>query len=308
MNNPAPKPVIVSSQDDSAQESLLKRFKVWLRYNLRGKTTDSSLKEALEEVLEEHQDEDGASLPTEEQNMLKNVLAFADREVRDIMTPRPEVRAVEYNITMPELRAHIAENNHTRIPVYNDTLDNVKGFLHVKDLVPHLSNEAPFNMALILREVMFVPPSMRLINLLVKMREASVHMAIVVDEYGGTDGLVTLEDMFEEIVGEIQDEHDEEERDSTLTWNAQNICDADASTRIEALDEALQLDLLPTAKEHEYDTLGGLIFFTLDRVPVKGEKFDLPGGLRCEILSADPRRIHRVRLTRIPEAASFSSN
>lgn len=292
MNTSVPKPVLVAA-NETTPESFLKKLKVWLR----GRPNDNSLKEALEEVLEEHAEE-GAQETSEEKEILKNVITFADREAHEIMTPRTEIKGVEYNISLPELKAHIAANNHTRIPVYNDTLDNVKGFIHVKDLVPHLSGEAPFNMALILRELLFVPPSMRLINLLVKMRETGVHMAIVVDEYGGTDGLVTLEDLFEEIVGEISDEHDEEEPD-TLAWSINNSCDLDATTRIDRLDEALGLTLLPAAQEHEYDTLGGLIFFTLDRVPAKGETFPLGEGLNCHILSADPRRIHRVRLTKM---------
>lgn len=280
---------------DPAREGLLRRFKQWLRANLRDKTHDNSLKEALEEVLEEHEEE-ADTPPTEEQNIIKNVITFADRTVQDIMTPRSEIKGVEYNTTLAELKSHITQHIHTRIPVYNDTLDNIKGFIHVKDLVPHLSNEVPFNMALILREILFVPPSMRLINLLVKMRDSGVHMAIVVDEYGGTDGLVTLEDLMEEIVGEIQDEHDEGEQDGTLAWSAQNNCDLDATTRIEKLDEELGLSLTQLAQENEYDTLGGLIFFTLGRVPVRGETFEINDALRCDILSADPRRIHRVRL------------
>lgn len=295
-SNPAAKPTLVAS-NDTTNEGLLKRFKYWLRLNLRGKTNDNSLKEALEEVLEEHEEE-GTEAPTEEQVMLKNVITFADRSVHEIMTPRTEIRGVEYNSTLQELNEHIIQYNLTRIPVYNDTLDNIKGFVHVKDLLPYLSNAVPFNIALVLRELLFVPPSMRLISLLVKMREAGVHMAIVIDEYGGTDGLVTLEDLFEEIVGEIQDEHDDEERKSALVWNAQNSCDLDATTRVEKLDEALGLSLMDGAVEHEYDTLGGLIFFMLDRVPLKGEKFEITSSLHCEILSADPRRIHRVRLTK----------
>lgn len=297
---PLPKPVLVS-QSDSPNEGVMKKFKQWLRANLRGRMHDASLKEALEEVLEEHEEE-GAQEPSEEQTMLKNVITFADREVREIMTPRSEIKAVEYNVTLPELKAHITQHIHTRIPVYNDSLDNIKGFVHVKDLVPHLSNERPFNMALILRELLFVPPSMRLINLLVKMRQAGVHMAIVIDEYGGTDGLVTLEDLFEEIVGDIQDEHDEDENDAPLNWNTLNHCDVDATVRIEKLDECLGLGLLPAAEENEYDTLGGLIAFTLGRVPVRGEKVKLSDTLQCEILAADPRRIRRVRLQRTDPA------
>lgn len=300
MSSTVPKPALAASAEDTSAESVLQRFKVWVRANMRGKANDNSLKEALEEILEEHVD-DSTTPPTEEQNILKNVINFADHEVQDIMTPRTEIEGVAYNITLPELKAHILEHNHTRIPVYNDTLDNIKGFLHVKDLVQHLSGELPFNMALVLRDVLFVPPSMRLINLLVKMRDAGVHMAIVIDEYGGTDGLVTLEDLFEEIVGEIQDEHDEEERDTTLQWSPQNTCDVDASTRIDELDAALGINLVPTA---QYDTLGGLIFFTLDRVPTTGEEMDLGDTVHCQILSADERRIDKVRLTRIPAPGS----
>ncbi len=297
MASPSSKPTLVVSNDTS-KESLLKKFKSWLRANLRGRPHDNSLKEALEEVLEEHEEE-SITPPTEEQNMLKNVITFADKTVYEIMTPRTEIKGVEYNVSLSELKAHITQHIHTRIPVYNDTLDNIKGFLHVKDLVPHLSHDMPFNMALILRELLFVPPSMRLINLLVKMRDAGVHMAIVIDEYGGTDGLVTLEDLFEEIVGDIQDEHDEEEKEAVLAWSSASTCDLDATTLIEKLDEFLGLNLLPDAEREEYDTLGGLIFSTLDRVPVKGEKITINDQLHCEILSADPRRIHRVRLTQI---------
>lgn len=298
MSSPTTRPVLPPEPVlSSAQDSLLRRFRQWLRSNLRDKPHDNSLREALEEVLEEHEEEMEAT-PTEEQAIIKNVLNFADRCVHDIMTPRTEIKAVEYTVSLPELKQHITQHIHTRIPVYNDTLDNIKGFLHVKDLLPHLANEEPFNIALILRELLFVPPSMPLIKLLVKMRDAGVHIAIVVDEYGGTDGLVTLEDVFEEIVGEIQDEHDEEETNSALAWNADNHCDMDAVTRIDTIDDALELNLLPAAQENDYDTIGGLVFFALGRVPVRGEKFPLTDGLGCEILSADARRIHRLRLAR----------
>jgi len=288
--------------ESSGSEGWVRQFTHWLKTSVKGKP-DASLKEALEEVLEEHEEESDIP-PTEEQTILKNIITFADRTVQDIMTPRSEIKAVEFGITLQELREHISQHIHTRIPVYNDTLDNLKGFIHIKDLVPHLAKDKPFSMAMVLRELLFVPPSMPLINLLVKMRDAGVHMAIVVDEYGGTDGLVTLEDVFEQIVGEIQDEHDDEESEPVLVWNAQGHCDVDATTLIETLDESLKLDWLAGAREHEYDTIGGLIFFQCGYVPVKGEKLTLPGTISCEILSADPRRIHRIRLTLLQEKAS----
>jgi len=291
---PAEKPRLVTG--DAERDGLLKRFKAWLRVNLRDKPLDnSSLKEALEEVLEEHE-EGGGQLPQQEQNMLKNVLEFGDLAVKDIMTPRPDIKAVEYSITLPALKEHIGQHRHTRVPVYNDTLDNIKGFVHLKDLVPLLSGEHPFNMALILRDIVFVPPSMKLINLLFKMRVSGVHMAIVIDEYGGTDGLVTLEDLFEQIVGEIQDEHDEEEREAALAWSPQGTCDVDARTPIETLEPELGLQLLPEHEETEYDTLGGLIFHQLGRVPAKAETMVHASGARFEILAADPRRIQKIRI------------
>jgi magnesium and cobalt transporter len=281
------------TEASSEPAPLLPRIKSWLRAMLRDQTHD--VKEALEEVLDEHT-EGGTPLPPEEQNMLKNVLSFGELEVKDIMTPRSEIKAVEYNVSLDELKAHIAQHRHTRVPVYNDTLDNIKGFVHTKDLVPLLSGDEPFNMALVLRDVLFVPPSMKLIALLFKMRMAGVHMAMVIDEYGGTDGLVTLEDLFEEIVGDIHDEHDEEEQEAPLSWGANHSCDVDARVTVDKLEKELGLELRPATGEKDYDTLGGLIFHQLGRVPVRNEIIEHGSGTRFEILAADPRRIQTVRI------------
>lgn len=295
----------LSSPGDAEQDSLLRRLKSWLRAFLRDSQHD--IKEALEEVLEEHQEE-GSQMAPDEQRMLKNVISFGDLAVQDIMTPRPEIKAVEYNIPLDELKAHIVQHRHTRVPVYNESLDNVKGFLHIKDLVPLLAQGTPFNMALILRDIVVVPPSMKLITLLFKMRRSGVHMAIVVDEHGGTDGLVTLEDLFEEIVGEILDEHDEEEREALLKWDANNICDVDARVTIKKLEEELQLLLLSDLSDGHYDTLGGLIFSQLGRVPVKGEMVEHTSGARFEILAADLRRIQTVRIYAPVKEAKYSNS
>lgn len=279
---------------ESEQSSLSERIKAWLRSTLRSRGGDNSLKEALEEVLEEH-GEEGDQLPREEQDILKNVLGFGELAVKNIMTPRTDIKAVEYNTGLEDIKQHIARHSHTRIPIYNDTLDNVKGFIHIKDLVPLLSGDSPFNMALILRDILFVPPSMKLIHLLVKMRMAGVHMAIVIDEYGGTDGLVTLEDLFEEIVGDIQDEHDDEDPDAA-EWNASGYCDVKARVPVEKLEKDLGLTLNTEEDKEVYETLGGLIFHQLGRVPEKGEIIEHKSGARLEILAADPRRIQKVRI------------
>lgn len=290
---------------ENDQESLSKRFRLWLRANISGRNSDNSLKEAIEEVLEEHEEE-GEELPEEEQKMLKKVLNFGVLEVSDIMTPRTDIKAVEYNISLTVLKEHLTQNFHTRVPVYNDTLDNIKGFVHIKDLMPLFSGESDFNMAFVLRDMLFVPPSMKLTDLLLKMRAAGVHIAIVVDEYGGTDGLVTLEDIFEEIVGEIQDEHDEDEIEPVLAWNEQGFCDVDARARIAALEKDLEISLDTKDENADYDTLGGLIFYRLGHVPIDGEIIEYDARIRFEILSADPRLIKKVRIYRLAEVKDRS--
>jgi CBS domain containing-hemolysin-like protein len=160
-----------------------------------------------------------------------------------------------------------------------------------------LSGDMPFSLSGVMRNLLYVPPSMRIIDLLIKMRHAGTHMAIVVDEYGGTDGLVTMEDMFEEIVGDIHDEHDEdEEQDDKITRLGPGLFEMSARIRIEKLEKALGLNLMQDEKEGEFETLGGLIFFQLARVPAKGETVPHISGVRFEIVEADPRRIHKVRI------------
>lgn len=274
-------------------KTLLGKIRLWLRAALGW--GDNSLKEALEEVIEEREEE-GEELPEEEQKMLKKVLNFGDIVASDIMTPRTDIKAVEYNISLAEFKEHLSQHFHTRIPIYNDTLDNIKGFVHVKDLIPLLSGESGFNMAFVLRDILFVAPSMKLTDLLIKMRAAGVHIAIVIDEYGGTDGLVTLEDIFEEIVGEIQDEHDEDESEAPLTWSPRGYCDVDARVRIEKLEKDLEISFATDDENADYDTLGGLIFYRLGHVPIDGEIIEYDDKARFEILSADARLINKIRI------------
>lgn len=169
-----------------------------------------------------------------------------------------------------------------------------------------LSGDKAFDLELAIRPVLFVPPSMKVSDLLLKMRLSGEHMAIVVDEYGGTDGLLTMEDLFEQIVGAIQDEHDEDNPESDISWISENVFEADARVKIDKLEEELGLDL-SIASEGDFDTLGGMIFSYLGRVPAKGEVISYPSGFKIEILDADPRRIKRVRLTRAQETHPASS-
>lgn len=283
-------------QSPSVVDALVARVK-----SLFAPKQDSSLKEAIEEVLVEHEEEAG-EIPAEEKVMLQNVLAFSDMTVGDIMVPRGDIVAVPNDVTIDDLKSHILEERHTRIPVYKESLDHVEGFLHIKDLFPMIAGDAPFHLAAVLRPMLFVPPSMPIIDLLVKMRRLGSHMAIVVDEHGGTDGLVTLEDLFEEIVGDIQDEHDEEEHKRQFVRISAHVVDANARITIDTLERDLGLQIISAADEEEQDfeTLGGLIFFELGRVPAKGEKIRHSSGLTFEILEADPRRIFKVRIHGVP--------
>lgn len=275
--------------------SLWERFRTWLR-RLIVYRQDGSLKEALEEVIEEHEEQALTPLPLEEKRMLHNVLAIGDIKVSDIMTPRTDITAVANDTTLPTLKTHILRHRHTRVPVYQGTFDQMLGFIHVKDLLPMLSGDMGFEIGALLHDLLFVPPSMRILDLLVKMRKSGIHMAIVVDEHGGTDGLVTLEDLFEEIVGDIQDEHDGKDEEQMIYRAADRIFEVSARIRIETLEQQLGLNLVTEEKADEFDTLGGLIFFQLGRVPAKGEIISHVSGIRFQILEADARRIHKVRI------------
>lgn len=289
--------------EDSASEierdSLIDVFRSWLRNVLRHK--DTSLKEVLEEAIEEHEEQAEERLEPQEKLMLHNVLGFGDIKVNEIMTPRADISAVPSDITWPELKQHIIEMAHTRIPVYEDTLDTVLGFIHVKDLLSLLSGEVVFDIKSLMRPLLFVPPSMRIIDLLIRMRQVGSHMAMVVDEYGGTDGLVTMEDLFEEIVGDIHDEHDgDEDMEFRVHRISDTVFDVSARIPIENLERQLGLNLVGEENEGEFDTLGGLIFCQLGHVPNKGEIVQHASGIRFEVLEADPRRIRKVRILMAP--------
>lgn len=266
----------------------------WIKQNITHRQ-EASLKEALEEVLEEHESE-ASLMSDEERNLLRNMIAFGELKVSDVAIPRADICAVPETISFDDMKEYMMKQMHTRIPVYGESMDNILGFLHLKDFFRCLIGECAFDIKSLMRDTLFVPPSMKIVDLLLKMRVSSCHIAIVVDEYGGTDALVTMEDLFEEIVGEIQDEHDEEEALPEMVWQSDRVLDADARVKVDDLSEELQVDLKNGHGNDDFDTLGGLIFFHLGRIPAKGEVVDYGHGVKLEILSADPRRIKKVRL------------
>ncbi len=268
----------------------------WLR-SMFFPRPEGSLKDVIEEAIEEHAENSSEELAPQERVMLHNVLSFGERTVSDIMIPRTDIVAVPQDISLDALKAHIIDERHTRTPVYEDTLDHILGFLHVKDLIPILASDKPYHLRNYLRTMLYVPPSMKVIDLLAKMRAAGSHMAIVVDEHGGTDGLVTMEDVVEEIVGDIHDEHDEDEINNVyLTRIGDKVIEANARVRIDQLERFLERPLVSEEDADEFDTLAGLISSKLGRVPAKGEMVEHTDGMRFEVVDADLRRIRKVRL------------
>ncbi len=234
---------------------------------------------------------------------------FYDLKVEDVMVPRAEIVAVPEDLTLAELTRTFMEAGHSRLPVYKETLDEPTGFVHVKDLLEYLVSEggatgkAKMKLKIIKkikRPVLYVPPSMAAEALLKKMQASRVHMALVVDEYGGTDGLVTLEDLIEPIVGDIEDEHDEEEPQiqPRKDKNGNTYWDVDARVDIDDFERACGFEIATPELEEDVDTLGGLVFSLLGRVPGRGEIITGPNGVEFEIIDADPRRIKRLRLRR----------
>jgi CBS domain containing-hemolysin-like protein len=195
------------------------------------------------------------------------------------------------------------EQGHSRVPIYRETLDDVVGFIHVKDVLGPATERRETQLGPILRKVLFVAPSLPILDLLVQMRQARTHIAMVVDEFGGIDGLVMIEDLIEEIVGEIEDEHDVADGPSLIERTDGSLI-ADARTPIELLEEHHGTRLRPTGDQEEVDTLGGLVSSLAGRVPKRGEVIAHPAGIEFEVLDADPRRIKRLRVRRVPVATS----
>jgi CBS domain containing-hemolysin-like protein len=262
----------------------------------RGETESRSIEAVIEDYLDT-----GHTLAPGEREILINLASFGDLRVDDVMVPRADIVAVEVSTSLAELAQIFREAEHSRLPIYRETLDDPLGMVHIKDvmalLVPKDFVAVPQDNVLrrIRREVLFVPPSMRVVDLLIKMQKSRIHMALVIDEYGGTDGLVTIEDLVEEIVGDIEDEHDTGEA-ALLVARPDGGYEASARLPFKELEAELGRTLLPEERQEGVDTLGGLLFSLVGRVPQRGELIAHPAGLEFEILDADPRRVKRVRI------------
>jgi CBS domain containing-hemolysin-like protein len=258
--------------------------------------------ESLREMIEEPGTDGTHPLGAQERVLIGNILKVHNRTAADVMVPRIDIIALHVDTPFPEVVKCMVEQGHSRVPVYRETLDDVIGFIHVKDVLRPVAARQQTKLSPLLRKALFVAPSLPTLELLVQMRQARTHIAMVVDEFGGIDGLVTIEDLIEEIVGEIEDEHDVAVTPS-LTERADGTLIVDARTPIEVLEERQGTRLRPTAEQEEVDTLGGLVSSLAGRVPKRGEVIAHPTGIEFEVLDADPRRIKRLRIRTPQEAA-----
>lgn len=259
---------------------------------IRSAIPRTTFEESISEVIKDHHMD--KSVHQEEKNVLENILVFGDLEASDIMVPRAEIIAASLKTKYASLQKLFIDHGYSRIPVYKNQIEDVVGFIHIKELFK--ATESKFALSTNLRVILHVPRTMKISDLLTKMKKLKTHIAIVIDEHGCTDGLVTIEDIIEEIVGDITDEHELEKSKNYISKkNGKWTCDA----RVHIEDLEAELGIKISEDESEYDTLAGLIISMLGKIPEAGEKVEHPAGLRFEVLNASMRRIKSVRIEKV---------
>jgi len=257
----------------------------------------NNLRESIQDVIEESSRNGDASsnLTSKEKTILENILSINKLKASDVMVPRAEIVCASHNSSYQELIKIIEKESHSRIPIYRKDLDDVLGMVHIKDLIKlnFKETDKEFDLKNILKNVLFVPPSMPVLNILLKMQSTKLHMALVIDEHGGTDGLVTIEDLVEEIVGEIQDEHDQDDLVEFKKVN-ENTFIANAKMELEDFEKKINFNF----NADNVDTLGGYVFSIINRVPQKGEIIKTNTIYSFEVLDADPRKIKVLKIYR----------
>jgi CBS domain containing-hemolysin-like protein len=272
---------------------------------------EPDLRELIEDALARSKSD---TLSAQERSMLRRILRFGKLTVEDVMVPRADIIAVDDTVTIDELMRVFRQAEHSRLPVYHETLDDPRGMIHIRDLMSWITTQAELGAGRldlgkvdlqrsiatinITRDLLYVPDSMSVLDLLLKMQTTRLHLALVVDEYGGTDGLVSIEDLVEEVVGDIADEHDVED-EPLMRLDPRLGLIADARMPIEDLEKHLHRQLVTEEQEEDIDTLGGLVFSIAGRIPARGELVRHPSGIEFEVLEADPRRITKLRVHRL---------
>ena len=232
-----------------------------------------------------------------EENLIKNVINLDEKCVEDVMVPRAEIVSIEKNLTIKQILSIIENESHSRMPVYDNNLDNVLGFLHIKDLLINIYDK-DFKLSSVMRDVLYVAPKSPVLDLLKRMRLSRIHMGLVVDEFGGVDGLVTIEDLVEEIVGEIEDEHDAEDQEELLKKISDTKIIVDASFKIEELEKYFNINI-QLEDEDEIDTVGGMMFFIANKVPKNDQIYKYKNLLQFKVIKASARRIESLEINKI---------
>jgi magnesium and cobalt transporter len=274
-----------------------------IRARLRGKA-EPSVRESIAELVQEaagnQAGHNGApEIDPHEQALIANVLRLRGKQADDVMVPRADIVGMRVDVSLDEALALIRSDGHSRLPVYRESLDDIVGMVHIKDVFAYVGRADAFNLEKIVRRPLLVAPQIPVLDLLLQMRNARMHLALVVDEYGGIDGLVTIEDLVETIVGDIADEHDEDAAPQ-MTERPDGSIDLDARLPIEAFEARFGPVLTEEERDQDLDTVGGLVFSLAGRVPVRGEVLAHSSGLEFRVLEADPRRIRRLRVRRPP--------
>jgi CBS domain containing-hemolysin-like protein len=299
--HPAPAETASGPATDSREDHRPHGLRRLLHRLMRRREPEEVIREAIEELIEEPSGE-GGGINADERTMLHNILALRDLTVTDVMVPRVDIVAVPASTPLPELVSIMGRDAHSRLPVYAASLDDTIGMVHIKDLLPYWNSGKRFNLSDIVRRVLFVAPTMKVLDMLLEMRRTHIHMALVVDEFGGIDGLLTIEDLVEEIVGEIDDEHDIEET-ATIKVLRDGTIEALARTSIEDFEQRFGNVFVEDERDN-IDTLGGLVFSLAGRIPERGELIRHPSGVEFEVVDVDPRRIRRLRIRHLPPPRS----
>ena len=273
----------------------------WIKSNFKQKN-DYTLRETIEEYIEDSDTDEDNPASFHEKTLIANVLKLRDTPVVDAMIPRADIVAIDSSLGEKELLGQLADIQYSRLPVYKEKLDDVLGTIHIKDVLSALAKGQPLVITELIRDVPIVAPSMNILDLLVEMRHTRKHMAMVIDEFGGIDGLVTIGDIIEEIVGHLEDEHDTDLQPCIVKLDDESLI-ADARYDVDEFEDEFG-HILSEEEREENDTLGGLAFYMAGRVPVRGEVLTHESGMVLEILEADPRRVNRIKIKNIPSIAA----
>jgi len=275
------------------------KLSIWKSWLIRKLLNNNSSKEEILNLIANEVSDDDKLNSTDdnnEKNLIKNILQLENTSVEDVMVPRGEIISVDNKKDYNQIFDIIKEESHSRLPVYENNLDNIIGFFHVKDFIKINKND--FSLKTILREVLYVAPKSPILELLKRMRTSRIHIALVVDGIGGVDGLVTIEDLVEEIVGEIEDEHDAEDIDEEIIKKEQHMLEVNSSYRVEDLEEYFKINL-DFADEDEVETVGGLVFSKINRIPKSNEEFNIDNIVNIKVLKANERKIITVQIRKI---------